>query len=162
MEETQAASNPNWKQDQQRALWRERRWKVRMFIWGIIWKVLFAIRLAKPFSRMLCRLSLYQKYSLGGRCHYCGEVHGMHWKIKEPNYGGINKINVADLLDYDSENVWHVTPTNDLKEHSEDVKKPCECNPKYQVQDNKALIIVHNSYDHREWNEKDRVLRRVV
>lgn len=91
-DKTQAKYNPNWKRDKTREEWRQRRWKIKMFFIKILWEVLFEIRLAKPYSRMLCRLNLYSKYSLSGRCCYCGIVHGMHWKIEKPNYGGLKGL----------------------------------------------------------------------
>ena len=42
----------------------------------------------------------------------------------------------------------HVTPINDLKEHSED--STCECNPKCEILENGEILIIHNSYDGRE------------
>lgn len=59
-------------------------------------------------------------------------------------------------LDYDPTNVWHVTPTNDIEKHSEEVSKPCKCNPRIEIQENKALLVTHNSFDRREYFEKDR------
>lgn len=44
--------------------------------------------------------------------------------------------------------IIHVTPINDLKEHSEDTA--CECLPRIEVQYNGDIICVHNSYDGRE------------
>lgn len=85
----QAADNPNWKQEQRRRAWRERRWRVGMFFRGIFWRVLFFLHLNRFVAENMCRLNIYPKYSLGGRCHWCGMVHGRHWKIERPNYGGI-------------------------------------------------------------------------
>lgn len=47
--------------------------------------------------------------------------------------------------------IWHIEPTNDLKEHTH---KACECCPKINVLDNGDLQIVHNSYDGREIAER--------
>lgn len=43
---------------------------------------------------------------------------------------------------YEEENVWHVFPTKEEKHH---VLKGliCGCNPKIEVQPNKALIVIH-------------------
>ena len=42
---------------------------------------------------------------------------------------------------------YHVLPTNDLKEHSENTT--CECKPKV-IFENGHMIIIHNSFDYRE------------
>ena len=55
--------------------------------------------------------------------------------------------------DYDHNNVWHVTPINDLKPHIEAVD--CPCNPKIEIQDNDGLVVVHKSYDGRELKEQN-------
>jgi hypothetical protein len=47
---------------------------------------------------------------------------------------------------------WHITPSNDLKEHNE--SSTCECNPKLKVLDNGDMLFIHNSYDGREHIEK--------
>ena len=55
-------------------------------------------------------------------------------------------------LDYDQNNIWHVYPVNDKKKHTLTGIK-CECNPKIQIQENKAIVVTHKAYDHREWFE---------
>ncbi len=45
----------------------------------------------------------------------------------------------------------NVIPNNDLKEHTED--ETCDCQPSMQYGNN-TLIIIHNSYDNREFMEK--------
>ena len=57
-------------------------------------------------------------------------------------------------LDYDQNNIWHVYPVNDKKKHTLTGIK-CECNPKIQIQENKAIVVTHKAYDHREWFEKE-------
>jgi hypothetical protein len=54
------------------------------------------------------------------------------------------------IIDYDKDNVWHVYPVGDLKEHQL-VGYECKCNPKIEVQSNKGLVVIHNSYDNREY-----------
>lgn len=43
--------------------------------------------------------------------------------------------------------IYHITPINDLKEHTE---SGCECNPMVNVQENGDILMLHNSYDGRE------------
>ena len=93
----QAAYNSNWKQDQKARVWRERRWKVKMFFYGIFWRVLFFLHINSFVSENMCRLNIYSKFSLNGRCQWCGVVHGRHWKIERPNYGGLNKLPDTEL-----------------------------------------------------------------
>ncbi len=73
----------------------------------------------------------------------------------------MKRVYLSNLLEleYDKNNVWHVYPIKDKKLHTFATGKVCACNPKYQVQENKALVIVHNAYDHREWIEKARLLK---
>ena len=47
---------------------------------------------------------------------------------------------------------WHVLPVNDFKTHKED--ENCHCKPRVEVVENGNKVIVHNSYDGRELNEK--------
>jgi len=46
------------------------------------------------------------------------------------------------VFDYDKKNVWHVYPINDSARH---ILKGyfCECNPKVEIQPNKALLVTH-------------------
>lgn len=46
---------------------------------------------------------------------------------------------------------YHVLPVGDLKEHTED--STCECKPKVLFE-NGNMIIVHNSFDRREYKEQ--------
>lgn len=46
---------------------------------------------------------------------------------------------------------YHVLPVKDLKEHIEETT--CECHPKV-VFESGNMIIVHNSYDGREYREQ--------
>lgn len=58
--------------------WRRRQeFKQSVRIWWhwFYWKALHITRLARPYSVAMCRLGLYRKYSLNGRCMWCGEVH---------------------------------------------------------------------------------------
>lgn len=41
----------------------------------------------------------------------------------------------------------HVVPVDDLRDHSTDVRKPCWCNPEHDEENN---LVVHNSMDGRE------------
>lgn len=61
------------------------------------------------------------------------------------------KQSVKEMIDYDPDNVWHVKPVNDLKKHHNSMM--CWCNPKVELQENRGLIVVHNSYDMREYRE---------
>lgn len=55
-------------------------------------------------------------------------------------------------LDYDKDNVWHVVPTGEP--HTTD-GIACICNPKLEIQDDGGLIVTHNSFDGREYQEVD-------
>lgn len=41
----------------------------------VYWKVLHLTRLAGPYGRTMCKLGLYRKFALNGRCMWCGNVH---------------------------------------------------------------------------------------
>lgn len=45
----------------------------------------------------------------------------------------------------------HILPVNDLEEHIEETH--CNCNPKIIINE-VELIVVHNSYDGREFEEQ--------
>lgn len=69
------------------------------------------------------------------------------------------KININKVsFDYDPNNVWHVTPNNDIGMHVEDLQDQgiCDCNPRFEIQENKGLLVIHNAFDHRELFEGDR------
>lgn len=38
------------------------------------WKILYLLKLARPYSILMCKLNLYKKF-LDGRCHWCGNIH---------------------------------------------------------------------------------------
>lgn len=42
----------------------------------------------------------------------------------------------------------HITPINDLKEHTDETT--CECNPRVEKLEDGEFMCVHNSYDGRE------------
>jgi len=44
--------------------------------------------------------------------------------------------------------IWHLLPTNDLKEHKEE--STCSCEPKTEIIENGDILIIHNSFDGRE------------
>jgi len=44
--------------------------------------------------------------------------------------------------------IWHILPIKDIKEHEE--LSTCECEPKVEMQDSGALLIIHNAFDGRE------------
>ena len=46
---------------------------------------------------------------------------------------------------------WHILPINDTKEHDE--KSTCACHPKIEMQPNGDMLIIHNSFDGREYVE---------
>lgn len=46
----------------------------------------------------------------------------------------------------------HILPLNDLKEHEE--LTTCECKPRIEILDNGEIMVVHNSYDGREYVEE--------
>lgn len=45
----------------------------------------------------------------------------------------------------------NIIPLNDLKEHIED--NSCHCNPQIEFE-NDEMIVIHNSYDKREFIEQ--------
>jgi len=47
--------------------------------------------------------------------------------------------------------MFNILPTNDIKIHTEN--STCECNPKI-IFENEEMIIIHNSYDGREFRER--------
>jgi len=47
--------------------------------------------------------------------------------------------------------MWNITPTNDLREHTND---NCICNPTLVLADNGVILCIHNSFDKREHYEK--------
>jgi hypothetical protein len=49
--------------------------------------------------------------------------------------------------------IFHVLPINDVDEHDE--SKFCKCHPKTEIQENGGRLIVHNSFDRREYFEDD-------
>ena len=46
----------------------------------------------------------------------------------------------------------YVLPVNDLKEHSE--TDDCECHPRIEYVGEGGKVVVHNSYDGREFYER--------
>lgn len=46
---------------------------------------------------------------------------------------------------------YHILPTNDIKEHTEETT--CECEPRIEIV-NGDMLIIHNAYDNREIIEK--------
>ena len=51
-----------------------------------------------------------------------------------------------------SDYMIHILPVNDLKEHEE--LTTCECKPRIEILDNGEIMVVHNSYDGREYIEE--------
>jgi len=49
--------------------------------------------------------------------------------------------------------VWHILPVEDIEEHDEHVA--CKCDPRIEVVDNGDILIIHNSFDGREYDEYD-------
>lgn len=45
--------------------------------------------------------------------------------------------------------IYHVYPTNDIKDHEID-GTTCECAPTIEQQPSGDLLVIHNSYDGRE------------
>lgn len=54
-----------------------------------------------------------------------------------------------------SEDIYHVVPRNDLREHSCD-RMECWCNP--VLNDEEGYVVVHNSMDRREEYEEGKRL----
>ena len=46
----------------------------------------------------------------------------------------------------------HIIPINDLMEHEESTT--CECHPQIEIRENGDIMVVHNSYDGREFIEE--------
>ena len=51
-----------------------------------------------------------------------------------------------------SDYMIHILPVNDLKEHEE--LTTCECNPRIEILDDGEIMVIHNSYDGREYIEE--------
>lgn len=91
--------------------WQTLWWTIRaewqvlgLWFWQIVWKTLWALGLARFVQEMMCRVNIYQKYNMSGRCMYCGVVHGMHWKIERPDYGGLKKaVSQLTRAEYEEE-----------------------------------------------------------
>lgn len=49
-------------------------------------------------------------------------------------------------------NIVHVLPVDDLKEHTE--TDDCECHPRIEYVGDGGKLVVHNSYDGREFLER--------
>ena len=47
--------------------------------------------------------------------------------------------------------MFNILPLNDIESHTED--STCKCNPKV-IFENGEMIVVHNSYDGREYKEQ--------
>ncbi len=54
---------------------------------------------------------------------------------------------------------WHVVPNNDLKPHTE-VGVSCKCRPRVEVVENGNRVVVHNSYDGREFFEVENLWKK--
>lgn len=50
----------------------------------------------------------------------------------------------------------HIIPVNDLRQHNQSVM--CECQPVIELQPNGARVVLHNSYDNREFTEIERYI----
>lgn len=46
------------------------------------------------------------------------------------------------------EEIWHLTPTNDIEEHVE--SSYCKCEPEVEVLENGDVLVIHNAFDGRE------------
>lgn len=46
----------------------------------------------------------------------------------------------------------HILPINDLKEHEE--SSTCECKPRVEILEDGDILVIHNSYDKREYIEE--------
>lgn len=53
---------------------RKIKFDLGMYCHGIWWRFLHRTRLARPYSRLMCRHGLYKKF-MDGRCMWCGEKH---------------------------------------------------------------------------------------
>ncbi len=47
--------------------------------------------------------------------------------------------------------IWHILPINDIKEHDEN--SMCPCHPRVEILNNGNVLIIHNSFDGREYVE---------
>ena len=89
-EEVYTASDPNWRETKKRRDKEEKIRAVKLWLHGKIWGFLFFIKLARPIQRFMCFTGTYPKYTKGGRCHYCGDVHGFWHFIKPVDYTQIS------------------------------------------------------------------------
>lgn len=63
----------HWSDKYRRRYSGAKRW-VYMKWHGFYWRILWATRLAKPYSRFMCRYNWYGNFP-DGRCKYCGSIH---------------------------------------------------------------------------------------
>lgn len=66
-------------------------------------------------------------------------------------------MHIADNDRMNSENTYHVIPTDDLKEHDSH-GAGCHCKPEVRAE-GEGWLIIHNSYDGREFFESDSVIQ---
>lgn len=75
------ASPPTWRT--QYVAWRRRAGRsLSLWLHGVWWRLLWGLRLGRPYSRLLCRLGRYYQYQ-PGHCGWCGEPHvalSKHWR----------------------------------------------------------------------------------
>jgi hypothetical protein len=50
--------------------------------------------------------------------------------------------------------VWHVYPLGDKEEHVLDGGR-CMCFPRVHVEEDGGVVVVHNSFDGREWTGEE-------
>jgi hypothetical protein len=76
------ASEKHRKQDLRRRQIAEFKFSIYMAAYKYFWRALHFTRLSRPYSRMMCRLNLYQKFP-DGRCQWCGNNHAPQTQGKE-------------------------------------------------------------------------------
>lgn len=61
-------------------IYKNKRWIInfkhiyRLWIHSLFWRILWALKLAKPYSVFMCKNNWYRKYP-DGRCMWCGVNH---------------------------------------------------------------------------------------
>ena len=54
---------------------------------------------------------------------------------------------------------YHILPIKDIEKHEE--KSTCKCSPKCDILENGDLMIIHNSFDGREYIEQVKEILKI-
>lgn len=64
----------------------------------------------------------------------------------------LEAVKKNQYLKMDNNSIFHILPVNDSDEHIEGFN--CTCKPDIVSFDNGMILVVHNSFDHREVKEE--------